>query len=195
VQITPSIYRGNYTLSDTGGGTVTATQYSQQLVQSVNFGPAALTVVFGPGSYVFTTSLTTFSPTIPATAPGSTAPGGTVDWGVLSGWDRQGEAFCISSPLTICTGGTQVPHGITTPISGAPSVTYDLGTWVFDASGDFEAASNYVVGTFNGGTSNRQALLRGLYVGGSIPALPLVGIAALALGLVTAGARSVLRGK
>ena len=195
IQISPNYWQGHYTISDTGSGTVTATEYVQELVQSVNFGPLALVPIFGPGSYVFTTSLTTFSPTLPATAPGNTAPGGSVDWGVLGGFTRVGEAFCISSPQTICTGGTQVPHGITTPISGAPSPTYDLGTWSYDAEGDFQAASNYIVGTFNGGTSNRQALLRGSYVGGSIPALPLVGVGAVALGLLGLGTRTVLRRK
>jgi len=195
IQVTPGSLPGNYKLDDTGGGTVTISDFNLRRIVDVNIGPGGLTVVFGPGAYVFVDSDSTTSPALGTTHPGSTAPGGTVDWGVLSGWTRSGQAFCISSPVTICTGGAQVPHGATTPTPPPNSPTYDLGTWAFDAEGDFAALSNYINQTNNGGTSNRQFLLRGSFVGGSIPALPAFGAGALALGLVVAGARSALRKK
>jgi hypothetical protein len=65
-----------------------------------------------------------------------------------------------------------------------PSASYDLGTWNFDAEGDYEAAQAYIFRTSNGGLANLQQLLRGAFVGASLPALPLLGFAALAAGLV-----------
>ena len=130
---------------------------------------------------------------LPTPATGSTAPGGTVAWGLISSWSQTGSGFCISSPQTICTGGSMLPHGITTPLSGDLSPTFDLGTWTFDAEGDMAAAGNWIHQTNNGGSSNRQRLIKGAYVGASIPALPLIGAGALALGLLVAGTRSVLR--
>ena len=127
------------------------------------------------------------------TGTGSTAPGGSVDWGVVSGWTRSGFTYCASSPATICTSGTQVPHGVTVATPPAQSSTYDLGTWTFDAAGDMSAASPYIFFTANGGISNGQYLVRGAFVGGSVPALPLVGAGALALALGVVGVRGMRR--
>ena len=189
----PGQQQGDFTLSDTGSGTITIADWNQQRIVLTDIPPAQLSAVFGPGSYVFVDSRNTMQPTIGLTAPGSTAPGGTVDWGVLGGWTATGLAFCIASPQTICTAGAQIPHGQTVPVPPVNSPTYDLGTWVFDSEGDFEAASTYIWGTFNGGVSNQQSLLRGVFVGGGIPALPLLGLGALAVSLVAVGARATLR--
>ena len=195
IQSSAGLMQGDYQLNDNGGGTVTITDFNMRRIVNTNFGPDAITVVFGPGAYVFVTSDATRRPTLGTTHPGSTAPGGSIDWGILSGWSNSGQAFCISSPLTICTAGSQVPHGMTTPSPDVNSPTYDLGTWAFDAEGDFQAASPYINQTNNGGTSNRQFLLRGAFVGGGVPALPLLGAGALAIGLLVAGSRTVLRKK
>ena len=195
VQNTPGRLQGQYRLEDAAGGTVTLTEFGLRRLVSTDLGPDAITVVFGPGSYVFVTSDSSMRPTEGTTHAGSTAPGGSIDWGVLSGWSRTGTAFCISSPLSICTVSTQVPHGITTVAPNPDSPTYDLGTWAFDAEGDFQAASPYINQTNNGGTSNRQFLIRGTFVGGGVPALPLIGAGALAIGLLVAGSRTVLRKK
>ena len=133
---------------------------------------------------------------VPVVRTGSTTAGsGTIAWGLISGWNSTGIGFCISSPQTICTGGSMLPHGITTVLSPIPSPTYDLGTWTFDAAGDLVAANNWVHQTNNGGTSNRQRLIKGTYVGAAIPALPLIGAGALAIALLAAGTRSVMRKK
>jgi hypothetical protein len=186
---------GNHTLNDTGGGTVTIDTYLTTGLTKADYGPDVLTSVFGPGSFVFVDAETsnTFSP-LGHTGTGSTAPSGSVAWGVISGWKNTGYVYCASSPQTICTLSTMVPHGVTSAQGPVDSPTYDLGTWSFDAEGDMLATS-YITGTNMGGTSNRQSLLRGAYVGSSIPALPLIGAGALALGLAVAGTRSFMRKK
>ncbi len=187
---------GTKTISDTGGGTVTMTQASIIEVTQTDFGPDVLTTVFGPGAFVFVNSRPNNEITgVPVSAPGSTAPGGSVAWGVITGWNSTGVGFCIASPQTICTGGAMLPHGITSPVAPIPSPTFDLGTWTFDAEGDLVATANYINQTNNGGTANRQRLLRGSYVGAGVPALPLIGAGALAIGMLAAGTRSVLRKK
>jgi len=192
VQQTPGSVQGAYGLSDTGGGTVTMSSIVISQPQSLDLD---LLGVFGPGAFVFIDGITIWSATSGQTGVGSTAPSGAVDWGVLGGWTRSGFTFCVSSPGTICTGGVQVPHGITVADPGPQSPTYDLGTWTFDAEGDLQAASSYIFFTSNGGTSNGQYLLRGTYVGGGVPAAPLFGIGALAAGLVIVGIRAVSRGR
>ena len=190
VSVTPGIVHGFVKIDDTTSGTVTVTEYQQVPFTLTDFDATA---VFGPGSFVFVTSENTLAPTVPFTAPGGTAPGATIDWGVIGGWVRTGQGFCISSPQTICTAGAQLPHGVTTAAPPINSPTYDLGTWSFDAVGDYEAAQPYINGTQNGGTTNGQTQLRGAFVGGGIPALPLIGVGALGLGLLVVGTRSVLR--
>lgn len=194
IQSSPGDVQGFNTLTDTGGGNVTMTEHGVINIVRVDFGTSQLTGIFGPGSFVFVNNRSTWEIEDPEVAAGDTDPGGSVAWGVLPGWTATGQNFCVSSPQTLCTGGAMVPHGQTVPTAGLSSPTFDLGTWSFDASGNL-AASQYITGTFNGGTSNRQRLIRGAYVGSSIPALPLLGAAALALGLAVTGARTVLRKK
>jgi len=191
---TPGTVHGENTLTDTGSGTVTMTDHAPVNVVFIDYDTGALTGIFGPGSFVFVNNRSTWFLTGQPTGPGSTAPGGSMTWGVISGWKATGRNFCIGSPQTICTGSAMVPHGTTVPTAPLASPTYDLGTWSFDAAGNL-TGTQYITGTFNGGTSNRQRLMRGAYVGASVPALPLIGAAALALGLAVAGTRSVMRKK
>ena len=72
-----------------------------------------------------------------------------------------------------------------------PSATVDLGTWSFDAAGDYEATP-YIAITTNGGTANALNELRGRFVGASLPALPFVGIATLAVAMLVVGVASSL---
>ncbi|MEE3330146.1 MAG: hypothetical protein VX246_04690 [Myxococcota bacterium] len=194
IQPSSGVIHGSITLTDTGGGTVSMTDHAAIPVTQVDYDTGALTGIFGPGSFVFVNSRSTWAVSTANAVAGSTAPGSSFTWGVVSGWENTGFTFCIASPQTICTGGTMVPHGITTPAPDPNSPTYDLGTWSFDAEGDL-SASAYITGTHNGGTSNRQRIVKGAYVGASVPALPLIGAAALALGLAVAGTRSVMRKK
>ena len=195
IKVTPGVIQGRHELTDTGGGTVSMTGFNLTDVVYTNIQPPDLDGVFGPGAFVFVTaSASNGNSALPQSAAGSTAPGGSVAWGVISGFNNTGIAFCISSPQTICTEGAMVPHGITGPLGPINSPTYDLGTWSFDDEGDM-TASQYINRTNNGGTSNGQRLIRGAYVGAEVPALPLVGMGALALGFLVAGTRSVMRKK
>lgn len=195
IDASPGTSFGNQTLDDSGGGSVTMVDYLTNALTIANLGPAALDSVFGPGSFVFVNGDTSsLNQDVPHVGTGSTAPSGSVTWGVLTGWVNTGTVFCVASPQTICTASTMVPHGITVPVAAPDSPTYDLGTWSFDAAGDLQA-TGYITGTSMGGTSNRQTLIRGAFVGSAIPALPLIGAGALAIGLAVAGTRSLLRKK
>ncbi|MEE3332361.1 MAG: hypothetical protein VX246_15950 [Myxococcota bacterium] len=195
IKVTAGVIQGSHELTDGGGGTVSMTGFNLTDVVYTNIQPPDLNAVFGPGSFVFVTaSASNGNKSLPAAGSGSTAPGGSIAWGVISGFTNTGLSFCISSPQTICTGGAMIPHGITGPLGPINSPTYDLGTWSFDAEGDL-TASQYINRTNNGGTSNGQRLIRGAYVGAAVPALPLVGMGALALGFLVAGTRSVMRKK
>jgi hypothetical protein len=74
------------------------------------------------------------------------------------------------------------------------SSTFDIGTWTFDSNGDFDA-TGWVNATFDPGTANTQNFFDGKLFGATLPALPIVGFGALALGLLVVGARSLMRGK
>jgi hypothetical protein len=179
--------KGNAVLTDDGGGTVTMTD---MLVYQPAVIDIDTTLVYGPDSFIFIDSTTSSSPTLGQTGTGSTTT--SVDWGIITGWAVSGGSFCISSPISTCNDNGFM-HGLTlTPIQ--PSSTYDMGTWTFDAAGDYEA-STYIQRTSMGGQANTQWDLRGAYVGSGLPALPLVGMGAMALGLLVVGARTVIRKK
>ena len=194
VDPSPGNLQGQITITDAGGGSPVLTEHGTVSVTNLTYDTGALTGIFGPGAFVFVNTRSTWWTSTTPTGSGSTAPSGTVTWGVVSGWGATGLYFCIASPQTICTGGAMVPHGNTVTAPSPDSPTYDLGTWSFDTAGDL-TGSPYIAATFNGGTANRQRILGGAYVGASVPALPLIGAAALALGLAVAGTRSVMRKK
>jgi hypothetical protein len=71
------------------------------------------------------------------------------------------------------------------PHSQPGTGTTSFGRWV---------GQGYIQSTNNGGTTNSQCLLRGRSLGAAgIQALPLVGFAALAIGLAVVGARVARR--
>jgi hypothetical protein len=196
---TPDVVFGFMQLADDGLGTVTMMQHSQQVLEFTDLGAEVLTQVLGPGAFIFIDNKATTSIVLPATSntsgigahgPSGTAPGESAEWGVVSGFVITGRLFCLSSPTTICT-NAGLTHGATTPRELA-SDTYDLGTWTFDAVGDYEQTVAYIQVTSSGGTVNSLALLRGTFVGANLPALPLVGFSALALSLAVIGVRALL---
>lgn len=189
VSVKPGALSGLTILTDPGGGTVTLDSLSIQ--QKLTFN-VDTTAVFGPGAFFFATQVQTDTPLEGQTGTGNTSPSGSVSWGVLAGWSSTGLSHCIASPAATCVNNGFL-HGSTIP-SLTRSPTYDLGTWTFDAEGDF-AATAYIEQTANGGESNIQWLLRGAYVGPSVPALPLIGLGALAAAVLVGGARSVLTGR
>lgn len=184
ISVTPGALGGHTTLVDAGGGGVTLDSISIEKLVTFD---VDTTAVFGPGAFFFATQLQTDRPLGGQLGTGTTAPLGSVSWGVISGWSSTGASFCIASPAATCeNNGFQ--HGATISAK-AQSPTYDLGTWSFDVEGDYSAGA-YIDQTANGGESNIQWLLRGSYVGVSAPALPLVGAAALAAALAVSGIRA-----
>jgi len=191
IQTTPGIFGGGYVLTDDATGTVTLNSFATITSTTI---PVDTTFAFGPGSFIFVSAQQTTSatPDQVSAAGSSTAPSGSVGWGVLTGFSLTGGTFCLSSPTDTCTNSGRV-HGVTVPPTpGSP--TYDLGTWNFDANGDFEAEP-YIAGTGAGGTSNNQNELRGALQGPALPVLPLAGFGALGVALLTLGVRSVRKQK
>ena len=179
--------RGQANLVDDGSGTVTLEEMRIHTQDLVDLGPEFLEKIFGPGAFIFMDTRTTTEIVVPHVGTGDSSPGGQITWGVISGWVASSTQVCLSSPTSICN--PQCHFGCPGPPFVLPSTSYDLGTWNFDAEGDYEAARFYILRTSNGGLTNRQRLLRGAFVGASVPALPLLGIALLAAGLVVIARR------
>lgn len=186
VMVTPGALEGRAALTDAAAGTVTLD--SLAIEQAVLF-DIDTTAVFGPGAFFFATQAQSDRPLGNQTGAGSTAPLNSITWGVLSGWSSTGLSFCMASPAAVCVNNGYL-HGATVR-SITRSPTYDLGTWSFDQAGNYSATA-YIAQTANGGESNIQWVLRGSYVGASVPALPIIGFGALIAGLLVAGTRARL---
>jgi hypothetical protein len=195
VRTTLGEYGGWAILDDDGAGSVSLNVMASRN-SSVVFTPEVFEPIFGPGAFIFIDRRETRHNVPPGgmvhpSSPGSgTDPGEQAVWGIVSGWSATGFQFCASSPVAICNGAGFI-HGTTVPLV-IESGTYNLGTWAFDAVGDYEAVTGYIDRTTNGGLSNSQIVLRGAFQGSSLPALPLVGAAALALSLAVVGGRSLM---
>ncbi len=181
---------GQANLVDDGSGTVTLEVMRIQTKQVDDLGPDLLVPIFGPAAFIFIDDRTTTEIGAPHVGAGDSAPGGQITWGVISGWVGSRTFICLSSPVGICGCGIDPCPG---PPPFPPSATYDLGTWNFDAVGDYQAQQPYILRTSNGGIVNTQSDLRGVFVGASLPALPLVGLGALAACLAVAGSRRLRR--
>jgi hypothetical protein len=197
VVITANTLLGYQKITDNGTGTVTLDHTNANTTQITDLSGDLLVPVFGPGAFIFidgqikrkagpTTSNTSG---IGGHGPSGTGPGQSAEWGVVSGWTSTGFQFCISSPITICN-QNGFSHGATTGYI-LPSTTYNLGTWNFDAEGDMQSSTWFLIRTSNGGLSNNHYLQRGAFVGAALPALPIVGFGILALGLAVVGGRAI----
>lgn len=186
-------------LEDDGLGTVTLRQLELHNNNKTDLGEDFLAALLGPGAFIFVdrdevrrvsvTSNTSNTSGIGAHGPSSSGASSSTEWGVISGWVATGSTFCVSSPTALCN-QNGFAHGATVlPI--VASMTYDLGTWNFDATADYEAEGLFVQRTSNGGLTNRSIVLRGTFHGASLPILPLVGLGALAVGLAVMGGRTL----
>jgi hypothetical protein len=197
LQTTPDTVQGSAVLEDDGLGTVTLNDLDVEVSVLIDYGEDLLTMTQGPGAFIFIDTRRTnsigaphVSDTLGENGPSGTDPTEATEWGIVSGWALTGFEFCLSSPPTLCD-QAGFAHGATiAPV--LPSDTYDLGTWTFDAVGDYEASQWYITRTNNGGLSNTNYLLRGAFQGSGLPALPLVGFGALALSLAAIGGRTLL---
>ena len=197
--VTPGDNGGYQHLIDEGTGTVTLAQWALTADSLTDLSGDILIPIFGPGAFIFIDNGSTRTISTPSTSntsgvgnhgPSATAPGSTTEWGVVTGFVITGEAFCISSPVSICN-QNGFGHGATTP-RVLTSTSFNLGTWTFDASGDLQGSTWMMNRTSNGGLSNNMELTRGFFTGSSLPALPLVGFGALALSLAIVGGRSLM---
>ena len=185
VRVTPGVLQGASRTSDDGAGSVTLESLAivQRTLLDVD-----TENVFGPGSFILIDAATTDRLLAPHIGSGSSDAAGSVTWGIVSQWSATGSNYCVSSPVSICN-SNGFAHGVTAP-KQMPSFSYDLGTWSFDAIGDYEATP-YIVQTANGNESNIQYQLRGRYLGSTLPALPVVGLSALAAALAVVGGRAL----
>jgi hypothetical protein len=191
---------GHAELRDDGLGTVTLQEYFESGRTVADLTNNELVPIFGPGAFIFIdtgrSTIIQFPHVSNTTGIGTHGPSGTdplesTEWGVVSGWVATGYAFCIASPTAVCT-NAEYAHGMTVTVS-IESPTYDLGTWTFDAEGDYDG-SPYILRTTSGGLTNNGNVPRGALHGSSLPALPVVGFGALAVSLVVMGARA-MRGR
>jgi hypothetical protein len=174
-------------VDDSGGGIITfrAFEFGGDTNTTTN-----LTGFSGPSGFIFIRSVV--RTTFPQGQTGAGSTTSQIDWGLLTGWTATGGQFCNSSPPFVCTFAA-FQEDMTAP-GLVRSSTYDIGSWTFDATGDF-TSDGYVSGTFDAGLSNTIVFLSGKFFGTTLPALPIVGLGALALGLIVVGGRSLLRGK
>jgi hypothetical protein len=188
---------GYHHLSDDGLGTVTLEEFVLSTDSTFDSGPNDFVPFFGPGAFFFlqqNKSTTIAAPAssntsgVGAHGPSGTAPGESVEWGIVSGFEVTGFTFCISSPVDACN-ENNFSHGSTIP-AAVNSTTYDLGTWSFDAVGDLNA-SPYIEVTSTGGQTNNTVVIQGTFHGANLPALPLVGFGALAVALAAIGGRAL----
>ena len=196
VSTSEGVLQGNTILEDDLAGSVSL-DTSIQVTALTDLGPDQLVVTFGPGAFIFIDSRSSRTNNPPGGSvhasvgpTDSTAPGGAVEWGVVSGWSISGALFCVSSPVSICN-QAGFAHGSTT-LSALTSGTFNLNTWAFDTEGDYETLVPYVERTSNGGLVNTLYDMRGAFAGSTLPALPLIGFGALALSLAVIGGRSLL---
>ena len=187
---------GRFLLEDDAAGTVTATdlEFGRDFANTIN-----VSFMMAPlGAYVHFRESKSARTTAGASGSGSTTPGAQIDWGVVSGWSSTGISHCRSTPPLVCT-FTGVPEDGTIAIPFLGSTTYDLGTWVFDSSANFEASPyitrSFPAGGFGGSLANISVFLRGRFTGSSIPALPAAGVGALAIGLGVLAGRRLRRGR
>ena len=123
----------------------------------------------------------------PFTGTGSAAAGGTVAWGVVTGWSITGTEWCNSSPPVLCSFAEATDEETIDPFLHSPF--YDLGTWWFHDTG-FTSAP-YALNFEDNSFGNVMVAYRGPRVfDGTIPALPWVGLALAFGSLGVAAARS-----
>ncbi len=197
----PDTLGGFTKLTDNEAGSVELTEFRICCAGSgiTDLSGDILIPIFGPGAFIFINSGAQTDISAPHVSTDGAGPGvpasttagsGAIAWGVVSGFVPTGQLFCQASPVAICN-ENGFSHGMTIGFI-LPSSTYNLGTWVFDAVGDLDSTQQYLTRTSNGGLSNNGNRIQAALHGSAIPALPLVGFAALALSLAAIGGRALL---
>lgn len=114
---------------------------------------------------------------------------GTVTWPVLTGWTVTGATFCNADPSFICS--LAVASQLVSVDPALRSGFYDLGPWEFHGTGFQQSPFVFLTATIPG---NVQIFLRGvLEPNAAVPALPLLGLAALGASLLAMGVAGLRR--
>lgn len=120
---------------------------------------------------------------------GSGAISSSVEWGTLEGWTQVGGSFCNAVPESFCgLGGLQLSDDETIPAAPLASNRYDVGSWWFHGTGF--VGDPFVFATLEEGGFSLW-VPRGAADSAVIPALPLLGVVALAGALVATGVTAV----
>jgi hypothetical protein len=138
------------------------------------------------GGFIFVSGKVGRSPSGEFTGTGSTET--TIAWGLLTGWTVTGTQWCNASPAFICAMAKRLQQESSDPI--LLSTFYDMGTWTFHGTG--WTGRPYVESTHED-PGNDQLVLRGVLVqDGTVPAVPVLGLAVLGGSLVL-GSLAALR--
>jgi hypothetical protein len=191
----PGTQSGIVTINDAGNGTPTLVQLRSQNIFTDLVGGTSTTGI--PGTTVTLNSRTVAEPTAGQTGTGNTAT--TISWGGLSGWTQTGRLNCT----------TYLPGGGTPPPSSCvlfvgfegtgPPAPLKAGTFVIDpmkftiAGGtdeEFNTPSVEFV-SLGLGAVTANIKISGKLINGSVPALPMIGVAGLGAALLYLGARAV----
>lgn len=130
------------------------------------------------------------NPVAAFTGTGNTAAGTTIRWGVVTGWTHTGSNWCNSNPAVVCSLAMLMDEATAEPRFN--SEFYDLGTWNFHGTGftAFPFINSYSTNSFG----NTALWVRGFRTrDGTVPALPLLGIATLGASLVAGGVAALSR--
>jgi hypothetical protein len=122
---------------------------------------------------------------VPAfTGTGNSSAASTIRWGTVTGWSITGSFWCNSDPAVICTLAMGTDEGTVDPRFN--SASYDLGTWSFHDTG-FTSVP-FIGSAFTSDPGNQTYWIRGFAKRvGTVPALPLLGVALLGSSLIAGG--------
>lgn len=189
VSIAPNLLEDSVALLDAAGG---PNPVLRKLVRAQDFAvttlvPALLVNVFvsanfreGPGVLQQIHG----NPVAAFTGTGNTAAGTTIRWATVTGWTLSGSLWCHASPSVICTLAMLTDQDTADPRFN--SEFYDLGTWIFHGTGF--TASPFIAQSVTTSFGNTTLWIRGFRKqDGTVPALPLLGIALLGASLFGGG--------
>jgi hypothetical protein len=126
------------------------------------------------------------------TGTGNTNGGSTIRWGTVTGWSLTSSTWCRSSPAVVCSLAMLMNQD--TVDGRFNSTSYDLGTWIFHGTGFTVIPFIRSYSSISAG--NTTFYIRGFRnPDGTVPVLPLLGIATLGASLVAGGVVALRRGR
>ncbi len=129
--------------------------------------------------------------TFPATSGSLPGNVGTVTWGDLTSWATTGATFCNANPAFICGLASGAIH-LTSVDPSLGSPFFNTDPWTFHGTGFRSPPFVTFTSTLPG--NNQTIIKAALSPNATVPALPLLGLGALAASLFVMGAASLRRG-